>query len=530
MAVGLALTATLVVLHITFVRHVGGLWRDEVQIVNLGNMPTLAEMWDKNEHDSFPIAWHLLIRLWTKLGLGQTDFSLRCLGLLMGLGIVAVLWWVVRQFHGSAPLVSLTLCALSPTVIWFGDSMRGYGLGTLTMLFLFGAFWRMVESPTRGCAGLALFAAVLAVQSMYFNAVLLFAMGAGGAAVAIWRRDWKLLALIAAIGITAALSLLPYLDPLSRQGRWSAVVKVPVEMGHLYAIFSQAITLYGSFMYWIWMGFPLLVVFACVWYCKRTWSVRGAPRKELIVYLPLLMLVGGSGYLYLLVKSQLPTQVWYYIDIMAFLAVVFDLGVDLLIAGHWIGRCVRMAVVAILVAIIVLTIWPLMHVRLTNVDLLAQKLESVAGPDDLIVVVRWWPGVTFNRYYHGRAPWTSVPELSDMSIQRFDLLKEKMAENEPIRPLWEKMAKTLSAGHRIWFVGGLVPMRSDENPGQIPPLPENPPDPQDRWRQEPYLTTWTRQVTWIMLNHTNLNRVEVPCPEPVLPFENVPLVVADGWR
>ena len=153
MAVGLALTATLVVLHITFVRHVGGLWRDEVQIVNLGNMPTLAEMWDKNEHDSFPIAWHLLIRLWTKLGLGQTDFSLRCLGLLMGLGIVAVLWWVVRQFHGSAPLVSLTLCALSPTVIWFGDSMRGYGLGTLTMLFLFGAFWRMVESPTRGAPG-----------------------------------------------------------------------------------------------------------------------------------------------------------------------------------------------------------------------------------------------------------------------------------------------------------------------------------------------------------------------------------------
>ena len=411
MAAGLAPTAVLVFLHVRFVRHVGGMWRDEVQIVNLGNMPTLAEMWDKNEHDSFPLAWHLLIRLWTKLGLGQTDFSLRCLGLLIGLGIVAALWWVVRQFHGSVPLVSLTLFAFSPTVIWFGDSMRGYGLGTLTMLFLFGAFWRMVESPTRGRTGLALFAALVAVQSMYFNAVLLLAMGAGGAAVALWRRDWRLLAIIAGIGIAAGISLLPYYDPLSRQYRWNAVVKMRVGVVHLFGVFSQAITVYGNFMFWVWMVLPLIVVFACGWHFKRTRSLPAAPCRELAVYLPLLMFVGPLCYLYLLVKSDLPTQIWYYIGIMAFLAVVFDVGVDLLIAGHWIGRCVRMATVAVLAAVLLPTILPQLQIRLTNVDLIAQKLERVAGPDDLIVVVRWWPGVTFNRYYHGPAPWNINPRV-----------------------------------------------------------------------------------------------------------------------
>ena len=345
-----------------------------------------------------------------------------------------------------------------------GDSMRGYGLGTLAMLFLFGAFWRMVESPTRGCIGLALLAAVFAVQAMYFNAVLLFAMGAGGAAVAVWRRDWKLLGLIAGIGIAAAVSLLPYSDPLSRQYRWNAVVKSPVEMAHLYHVFSQAITVSGAFLYWIWMALPLIVLFACGWHWKRTRAIEGVPRKALVAYLPLLMIVGPLCYLYLLVRSELPTQVWYYVGIMAFLAAVFDVGVDLLVAGHWIGRCVRMATAATVVAIVYPTIWPQMQVRLTNVDLVAQKLESVAAPDDLIVVARWWPGVTFQRYYHGRASWTSIPELSDMSIQRFDLLKERMAEKEPIRPLLEKMVKTLATGHRLWIVGRLPPLRPNENP------------------------------------------------------------------
>jgi hypothetical protein len=104
-------------------------------------------------------------------------------------------------------------------------------------------------------------------------------------------------------------------------------------------------------------------------------------------------------------------------------------------------------------------------------------------------------------------------------------LKEKMAEKEPIAPLLDKMRQTLSTGHRLWLVGGLPPLRPGEDPGQIPPLPQGP------LVQEPYLMIWTRQMTAFLLEHhiTKYELVVNPSPD-VLPFENVPLFVVEGWH
>ena len=75
-------------LHIIFLNRAGGLWRDEVNTVNLAGHSSLGAM----VRDSFPVLMPLLVHGWTAVGLGDSDLGLRALGMLIGLGLLAALW------------------------------------------------------------------------------------------------------------------------------------------------------------------------------------------------------------------------------------------------------------------------------------------------------------------------------------------------------------------------------------------------------------------------------------------------------
>src|SRR5215831_13254255 len=77
-------TVVALVLHIILLTHAGGLWRDEVSTVQLANFPTIGEMWRLLGRDSFPALFPILLRIWSAIGLGGSDFSLRIVGFLMG--------------------------------------------------------------------------------------------------------------------------------------------------------------------------------------------------------------------------------------------------------------------------------------------------------------------------------------------------------------------------------------------------------------------------------------------------------------
>src|SRR6476660_7353058 len=70
-----------VYLHALFFVNAGGLWRDEIELVNLSLLPSFSEMWQKLPYDSCPILMHLVVRGWSAVGFGNTDPSLRVLGL-----------------------------------------------------------------------------------------------------------------------------------------------------------------------------------------------------------------------------------------------------------------------------------------------------------------------------------------------------------------------------------------------------------------------------------------------------------------
>src|SRR5882724_1448692 len=110
----ISMTAAIVWLHFYFLFQAGGFWRDEVNLINLSNRDSLAEM----QKDSFPILMPLLVSGWSALGLGQSDLNLRLLGTFIGLGIPAALWVGVWTARRSPPLISIALLGLNATVIF----------------------------------------------------------------------------------------------------------------------------------------------------------------------------------------------------------------------------------------------------------------------------------------------------------------------------------------------------------------------------------------------------------------------------
>src|SRR5689334_4952621 len=91
--VALALSALAIAFHVVNLLNAGGLWRDEAAAVNLSTLPSFGEIWARLEHESFPLLLTLLLRGWTAIGLGGSDLGLRVLGLIVGMAVLAALWW-----------------------------------------------------------------------------------------------------------------------------------------------------------------------------------------------------------------------------------------------------------------------------------------------------------------------------------------------------------------------------------------------------------------------------------------------------
>src|SRR3954469_4537762 len=69
--------------------HAGPLWRDETNTFNLAHMPSLRDLWQNLQFDSFPLLWPLLMRGCGMLRLTNGDIGIRMLGLGIALFFLA---------------------------------------------------------------------------------------------------------------------------------------------------------------------------------------------------------------------------------------------------------------------------------------------------------------------------------------------------------------------------------------------------------------------------------------------------------
>ena len=585
---GLALAVTVVAvgLHIYFLIHAGGLWRDEVHLVNLAGAGSLGAM----SHDSFPVLTPLLVRFWEILGIGKTDSGLRLLGLLIGLGLPAALWLAAWKFRRSPPLPGLALLALNGTVIVFGDSLRAHGLGSLLILLtaLAAAWFLQKTSWQRAAVWAAL--AVLSVQTLFQNAIFVAAICAGAWAVCARQKNLRAALQVLPVGATAAVSLLPYLHSFVSLNAGAGSLRTGIEPGRLRATFAAAFGFPMEQCRWLWPVFLLVMLVAgaaaffprqkkfigenspqklllpvrwtmlllalaaatgflwfaaapqshwwifplmalgVVWLERKYFSRKNISEDadgNLALFSGVTLLIASAGFAAFLWYAALPTEPWYFIPLLALAAGCFEIGLP--VRGH--ARAVVLgfsAVVVVVAVVVVFADQKAVNWRLTNVDLLCPRLVAEAAPEDLVVVSPWYCGITFQRYFKTATPWETAPPISDHSLARYDLVHEQMKKTNAMQPLIERAEATLRAGHRVWLVGMMaVPEPGVPVPGDLPP----PPLPHSDWADRPYTETWVLQMNQFLSNHSREFKMVFETPQGNLNFmENLQLYRVEGWH
>jgi hypothetical protein len=514
-------TLCAVYLHALFFLNAGGLWRDEVDLVNLSLLPSFSQVWQNLLHDSCPILMHLAVRAWSAASVGNTDPGLRVLGLYVGLFLLVAFWLASWTMRNGAPLLAVTLAGLNVMIIRAGDSLRGYGLGSAFAVLMLVVIWRLTCRPSLAVFSCAVAVAVLSVQSLYQNAFLLFAACCGGFILCAVERRWRDILPIFAVGVAAAVSLLPYI-PLIARAHWYVIYKVDFRFSYAWKGLSEATGSPLTGFTWVWVALWIGVLAATI--SVLFWRRDGLPDRVrgLILFAGTSLVLGAAGYAFFLKLAEYPPQPWHYVPLMAFSAVCLD--AMFFAVWRW-ARPAAMILAALTISATFLFELPAVKCRQTNVDLIAARLSTKVAPNDYVIVHPWYFAVTFQRYYKGAAPWTTLPPLEDYTLQRYDLFKAKMETKDPIAPVIDRITSTLQLGDRVWLVGNM-PFTQEPVP-EILPAPNNP----WGWFNVPYSFYWGVQVTQFLSAHCRRVAMEMaPSTNCINTVENLPVVALAEWK
>jgi hypothetical protein len=319
----LAVSLAVVWLHFFFLWHAGGLWRDEVNLINLSGRHSLTEM----SKDSFPVLTPLLVSGWTAIGLGQNDLSLRLLGTLIGLALPAALWLAAWKIRRAPPLIGLVLLTLNSTVITFGDSLRAFGLGSVLILLTTAAACCFLKKPTWRRAGCLAALAVLSVQALYQNAVFIAAICFGAWAVCARQKNRRAAVKICSVAAISAASLLPY---------WTRIVSLPDAAGALRTGFNPVLALINADnatgfpleqYFWVW-GFLALVVVACACaaFFRRSPGAGDLPTENLPLAGRTTLAVGLATAFGFIWFAASPGKHWCFFPLLALMIFGMDTG------------------------------------------------------------------------------------------------------------------------------------------------------------------------------------------------------------
>ena len=532
------LTLVAIALQIRFVTAVGGLWRDETNSINLATLPTFADVWRFLDYDSFPVLYFAVLRAWSGIFGAGNDEALRVLGLLIGLSILGALWANARAFGHRLPLLSLALVGLNPMIVRYGDSNRAYGLGILLILLTLRSFWRLAERPSAPSAKEVTIAAVLAVlsvQCLYYNAVLLLAIAAGAAAVALRAKAWRTVGTIIGIGALAAASLLPYAPIIIRMRAWTFLVSYPATFSWLWKRAGEVMGSPEPAAIWLWVS---LVVIGLGTTLVALLLRRGSPARvpAAVLFGAIALVVGVAGYATFLRALNYYTQPWYYVTLAAFAACTLDiiLGASPMSGNHRVPaiilRCLRPSVALGLLCFAAPLTWYDLQTRHTNVDLIASQFQKFSRKGDVIVIPRWECAISFCRYYHGQAEVLTIPPIADHRFHRYDLVLTQMKTKDAERPVLDRMEKTLRTGHRV-FLADALPFPAADAP--LPTLRPPHKDQSGAWHGDPYYAVWNAYAGRFLRAHaTHAGRIEVPLPPgiKVQKFEELDPGVVAGWQ
>lgn len=151
------------------------LWNDEGTSIALSalNLDAIAR---GAAHDIHPPLYYILLHFWMGLA-GQSEFAVRFLSVLAGVGIVALTFRLARAwFDEEVGLIAAFLSALSAFQVYYSQETRMYiwvaFWGALSLFALYGAWFRRLGRNRAGWLALYLAATLAALYSHYFAAAI----------------------------------------------------------------------------------------------------------------------------------------------------------------------------------------------------------------------------------------------------------------------------------------------------------------------------------------------------------------------
>jgi len=522
-ALAILLSATALFLLAVRATHAGALWRDECAVVNLARMPSVADIERNFQHEAFPVPFQLLVRAYTDL-FGSSDFALRAFGIVAGTAVLCALWISAKLIEKDPPLVSLALLGLNTTFLFWGTTVRGYGFGSAFILLAFGLLASLLRETSSVRIVTAALVSIAAVQCLVHNLALISAIIASAILVSVVRHDFRRLIIFLGILALCLISFLPYLDAYSNS--WSQVVEFPVTLRFLWNQFTFALGNPNPPFAWFWRVALLVLLATSLWQLFRFRSNKAALDWNLMLFAFLVAIAAPSAYYEFLRTLSYLARSWYFVALISVLAVALDYLAALLTNLRWL-RVGRVVFAAVALLVLPINAWPKITERQTNIDIIAKKISGEEKPADLIVIAPWQYAISFNHYYKGGAPEITLPSINDLRVHRYDLFRDKMLSEHPIDDVLEKIQRTLAGENRVWIVGGIKLPPEGRAPRVLPPAPNA----KAGWDNVAYSDAWMEQLGAFVREHSHHGQnVQVSASQPVNPFEDVPLVVVDGWQ
>jgi hypothetical protein len=525
--VAILLSALTIFLLAVRATHAGALWRDECAVVQLAEAPAASDIFRNFPHEAFPPLFPLIVRVYTAV-FGPTDAALRIFGFLVGCSVVGAFWISSRLLRGDVPLVALALMSLNTTFFVWGTTIRGYGLGSALIVLIFGWIGSLLLDANRQRIIAAALISLFAVQILLYNSVLLLAIVGAAVLILVFQLRFKLALPVVVICGIALLFLFPCVPAYLRARDWNILVRGWPTSYSLWKHFEVALGHPGYSIPALWYCIGLGSIGVLIFRLYRNRNIQLDQHQQLIWFAILASILSLVGcYAFLCVLSY-TTSNWYYLAFTCVVAAALDLVARVLCTNDWLrfGR-LGVAIAALIVA--PFADWTALTERQTNVDLAAISVTERAAANDLVVVVPWQFGISFQRYFHGPAPWMTIPNIADHRFHRYDLIKEKMLSAHPIDDLETAIRSTLSMSGRLWLVGGLNLPRPEEGPLVLPTAPGS----RFKWDNRAYTASWWQQLSVLCVLHADkIDSVPLPLPASVQidELEQTSLTVVEGWH